>query len=167
MSLVEERARLAAQQAELVASLLGSAAPPPGFDEERLQAAAEALAIKRERSLAKAWPALAASLRDRFHPQFAAYAASHPLPPGGPKEDGFRFAKVLLSTGSLPDDGHRELLALSLRHSLRGDGLRRRAAPALVAGVLRQSPCLVVGFRVPMLGERWLSIPLMRSLTSR
>lgn len=160
MPLAEVRARLATQQAALVAALAGDGLPPAGFDAERLQAAAVALSAKRARSVARAWPALAKALGDRFHACFATYAASQALPPGGAACDGFAFARALARQGRLPDAGKMELLAVSLRQVVRPEGYTARRGVSWVTGVLQDSRRVVVGARFPLLGERWVSFGL-------
>src|SRR5258708_39569723 len=88
--LADGRGRLASRQAELVAALAGRRPPPAEFDCDRVHVAARALAIKRRRSVARAWPSLATALHERFVACFHDYAAMVPLPslggpvPGGP-----------------------------------------------------------------------------------
>lgn len=50
------RARLAAEQARLLAALLHDAEPPPGFDQQRLAATAHTLQAKKRRVATQAPP---------------------------------------------------------------------------------------------------------------
>jgi hypothetical protein len=161
MDSADARAKLAAQQAELMRAFIGEGGPPDGFDPARVQATADSLVRKRMQSAARAWPALAGSIGERFAERFAAFAATAPLPRhGGPLADGRAFARFLAHTGDLPDAGRLEALAVDLRHVSRPDGLVPRAGPVVRVALLRQPRRLVVAVRLPWLGERWLIVPL-------
>jgi hypothetical protein len=160
----DERAELAARQAELVRALTGGGPMPAGFLPSRIQATADALAAKRARSAARAWPALAAALGDQFRLRFAEYAAVTRLPQrGGPLADGRAFADWLARRGALPDAGRLEALAIDLGQARCAGGLVPRRGPALAAAWLRQSGRLAIGLRWPGAGERWVVVPLGRS----
>jgi hypothetical protein len=157
----EERARLAAQQTALVSALLAGGEVPGGFDSQRVRAAAEALARKRERSAARAWPELARDLGERFHELFAIYAAAMPLPArGGPLADGRLFAGWLARREELPASGRLQVLGVDLRYKTTPDGLVPRWGPAFRAVLLDRPRRLVLAVRLPWLGERWMSIAL-------
>lgn len=159
----DSRNRLATQQRALVDALVNKNAAPPRFDEARVAAAAEALFRKRMRGVAKVWPSVARSLGESFSLEFASYAAKHPLPrQGGPLADGWAFARRLAQTAALPDAGCLELLAIRLRYRPSRHGLVRRRGPAIVFQFLRQAGRLVVGIRLPFMGQRLLSLPLLR-----
>jgi hypothetical protein len=161
MSAADRRTKLGELQAKLVQALTEQGAAPAGFDAARLQAAAAALARKRARSAARAWPALARALGPAFEGRFAAFAARTPLPrAGGPLADGRAFARALAAAGSLPEEGRREALAVDLRYAACASGLRPRRGPAVVAAFLRASRRLVVAVRLPWLGERWFEVAL-------
>ena len=128
--LPEARERLAAQQAALLRALANRAAPPEGFDPARIRATADALARKRARGVARAWPSLAGALGDRFGPLFAAFAAAtRPPRHGGPLADGRAFARALADWGELPEAAHVEVMAVDLRHAPRPTGSPRAAGP--------------------------------------
>jgi hypothetical protein len=153
----DARARLAAEQARLVRALAGDGEPPDGFDAGRLRAAAAALAHKRARAAARAWPALARALGEGFEARFADFAARTPLPEkGGPLADGRAFAAELAARGELPDEGRLEALAVDLRHRRTAAGLRPRRGAVLKVAWLRGARRLVLGVRLPWLGVRWL-----------
>jgi hypothetical protein len=116
-----DRQSLADQQARLVAALTAGAAPPAAFDPAQLSAAVRSLYRKRARAVAKTWPALAASLGDRFDDLFAAYAIAHPLPVDGALADGHVFADHLRRANELPDPARVELL---LHQTTRGWPIR-------------------------------------------
>lgn len=142
----EARARLAAEQAALVAALVGRGAPPEGFDARRVGLAAASLAWKRARAAARAWPGLARALGGRFGKVFAAYAGAAPLPrQGGPLADGRAFARWLAARGKLPEAGRLQALAVDLRYANNPDGLAlRRGADLsgrLAASVAPADPC--------------------------
>jgi hypothetical protein len=147
------RERLAADQAALVRALVGGGPLPGGFDPDRVRATSAALARKRAREAARAWPVLAAELGEEFTEAFLAHAARRPPPArGGALADGLAFADALARRGRLPANARVERLG-ARAHLAPG---RARLAAAL-AGPPRR---LVVAARLPGLGERWLSLPL-------
>jgi hypothetical protein len=158
---VDGRTQLGALQAELVRALTGQGGPPDGFDAARLQAAANALVRKRVGAVARAWPGLARALGESFGERFTAFAQVSSVPKeGGPLADGRAFARTLQAAGELPDAGRLEAAAVDLRYVTRKGGLVPRRWPALTITRLRSPRRLVLGVRVPRLGEWWLSIPL-------
>lgn len=151
---------LTAQQTELVRALTGQAPPPAGFAAERLQAAAQALARKRARAAARAWPALAAVLGDAFTARFAEYAARTPLPSeGGPLADSRAFAAFLAGHNALPPAGRREAFLVDLRHVRTALGLRPRRRFTLRMLCDRPSRRFLIGLRLPWLGVHVLALP--------
>jgi hypothetical protein len=149
----EARDRLAAGQAALVRALVGGGPVPGGFDPGRVRATSTALARKRAREVARAWPALAAELGEDFTGEFLAYAAGRPPPArGGALADGLAFADGLAGRGRLPGNARVERLLARARLS---------PSPARLAATLAGPPRrLVVVLRLPGLGDRWLSLPL-------
>ena len=146
----DARARLAARQAELVAALVGQGAAPPGFDAQRVQSAATALAIKRLRGVLRAWPTLAAALGNRFAERFHEYAKIHPLPlTGGPLMDGRMFVRHLSAMESIPNDVLLQALEFDLRWTPRN-------LPSLKYVRLNNPRRLVVALRLPWLGTYFL-----------
>ncbi|MEV6605958.1 hypothetical protein [Kutzneria sp. NPDC051319] len=96
------RDRLAAQQAELLRSLLAGAPTPPGFDSSRVQAQAHALLSKRRRVTWHLRPDLADDLGERFGPLFAEYASGHPKTTDvRARQDADRFGEWLVAQGHL------------------------------------------------------------------
>jgi hypothetical protein len=159
----DARARLAAQQAALVTALMARGEPPADFDAVRLRATAVALARKRARAAARAWPGVARTLGLRFGGLFAAYAEAATLPrQGGPLADGRAFARWLAARGELPEAGRLQALAVDLRYTANPDGLVPRRWPTCKAAWLHQSRRLIVAVWLPWLGEHWLTIPLGR-----
>lgn len=146
-----DRTALAAEQARLVAALTGGAAAPAGFDSRRARLAAESLAAKRRRSVARAWPALAAALGESFAARFDVYASETPLAADSPAADGRAFARWLDRAGNLPEVGRVMLFASDLT-SARPFAIRMRWLP--------QSRRLFVGIRVPWRGARLFAVPL-------
>jgi hypothetical protein len=135
------------QQAALLAALTGDAPVPAGFDPTRVHAAASALAFKRARAVAQAWPNARRMLGADYRAQFAAYAARTPLPQnGGPLADGRRFVQYLAAQMSLTDDTKLQALAIDARYRLSSTGLVRRRLPALRFGWLAQSHALAMVF---------------------
>ena len=131
------------------------------FDSSRIQATANALLLKRARSVAHAWPQLARSLGAAFDERFAQYGESHPIAQeGSPLADGRAFARSLHRAGALADEALLETLRFDLRYRVRSERVIARRGFSFGAGLLKQSLRFVVAFRLPLLGERWLNIPL-------
>ena len=147
------RERLAAEQAALVRALVGGGPAPGGFDPGRVAATSAALARKRAREVARAWPALAAELGEGFTDRFVADAARRPPPAkGGALADGLAFARALARQGGLSPDARVEAMLAAAALSAR---------PVRLAATLAGPPRrLVVTVRAPGLGERWLTVPL-------
>lgn len=159
----EARARLAAQQAQLLRTLTDGTTPPEGFQAAQVHAAAASLSRKRSRVAARAWPMLAQALGAAFEPRFAAFAAATPLPQtGGPLADGRSFARWLARRGELPDEGRLEGLGVDLYHRRTPAGLEHRRGPAVAVARLRTARQVVVGVRIPGLGVWQLTVPLGR-----
>ncbi|MCI0638529.1 MAG: hypothetical protein L0Y72_02055 [Gemmataceae bacterium] len=157
----ERRTNLMEKQAELVRALAGLGPAPAHFDAARLQATEAALARKRRRALARAWPKLTTALGSRFRELFRAFAATATMPPlGGPLADGRAFARWLSKSQEMPDAARVEALAVDLRYRSTPQGLVPRRGAALRATLLHRSRRLVVAVRMPWLGEHWLSIPV-------
>lgn len=156
----EVRARLAEEQARLVRALTGQAESPADFDAGRLGAAAAALAHKRARSAARAWPALAHALGEGFEERFAEFVKRVPRPrEGGPLADGRAFVADLAARGELPDEGRLEALGVDLHFRRTSAGLKPRRGPAVKVAWLRRSRKLALGIRLPWLGARWIILP--------
>jgi hypothetical protein len=148
-----DRERLADEQAALVRALVDGGPVPAGFDPDRVRATAAALARKRAREVARAWPALAAELGDDFTARFLADAARRPPPArGGALADGLAFAGAPARTRHLSGNARVEVMLAAAHLSTRPARLA-----ATVAGPPRR---LVVTVRAPGLGEHWLSVPL-------
>lgn len=145
--------RLATQQAALVRALVAGGPVPAGFAPARITATAAALARKRAREVAKAWPVLAHQLGGGFTDRFLAYAAANPRQGEGVLADGLAFARALERAGELSGEARVERLMAQARLA------HRVFAGAVVAGNL-SSPQLVVVVRAPLLGLRWLGLPL-------
>jgi hypothetical protein len=144
--------RLAAEQAALVRALVAGEPVPEGFDPDRVRATAAALARKRAREVARAWPVLTADLGAAFTDRFVAWATGRPPPAaGGALADGLGFARDLAHHRRLSGDARVEALLAAARLSPRP--LR------LAATLAGRPPRLVVLARVPRLGERALSLP--------
>jgi hypothetical protein len=157
----EARTRLAAMQAELVSALAGHAAPPAGFDADRVQATAAALVSKRRHAVARSWPRLAEEIGQGFAVRFDAFAATSPMPKmGGPLADGRAFLRWLAATGNAPEACRLQALAVDLRYVATTAGLVPRRGPMLKIIRLRQSRRLLFAIRVPWLREFCLTIPI-------
>jgi len=153
------RARLARRQAELLSALVRPEAYLPGFDAERVRAAAASLRSKRVRAIARTWPRLAAALGPDFAGEVSRHVVEHPSPPAdGALSDGRAWARDLAARSRLPWEGRLELLAVELRWRWGADGRRRQrrfAAGLAVGRPLR----LAVAVRGHWVGERWLRFP--------
>ena len=156
----DARTRIAADQTGLVRALVGNGIAPKGFDGSRVQAAAGALLLKRAHSVARAWPSLARSLGPKFDERFAEYACSRPTLQSNPMLDGRAFARVLAGDGRLDDDAAAEVLAFDVRHRASGDRILARRGIWIGAALLRHSRRLNIAIRLPLFGERWISVPL-------
>jgi hypothetical protein len=93
------RRRLAGTQRALLESLVTGAAPPPGFDPDRVRIQAAALVAKRAGAVARHRPDVVERLGGRYREVFAAYAAARPKPPGGSAADADAFAGWLREAG--------------------------------------------------------------------
>lgn len=161
----EARARLVTQQATLVSALVGRGEAPAKIDAMRFRAAAAALARKRARAVARAWPGLAQSLGKRFGSQFAAYAEGAHLPRfGGALADGRVFAHWLAVKGDLPEAGKLQALAIDLSFRRNQEGLLPRRWLTCKATWLHQSRRLIVGVCLPWLGPHWLCYRVIRGI---
>jgi hypothetical protein len=132
------RERLARAQEELVRALGTGAAPPAGFDAERLRVAAQALVDKRRRLVERRWPTLASALGADFAPRFEAWAREHPMTvEPSPLADGRRFAESLRVAGLLPPTLTDLLQDFDLRWRLTDEGepLSRRGLTLSLARV--------------------------------
>lgn len=145
--------RLADQQAALVRALVAGGPVPGGFDPTRVAATVGALARKRAREVAKAWPALAYQLGEEFTDRFLAYAAASPRRGRGALADGLAFADTLERTGELSGQARVERLMAQARLAT---GIFIRVLLAGESG----SRQLVAVLRVPLLGEHWLRLPV-------
>jgi hypothetical protein len=119
--------RLARAQAALVAALTAGVPPPPGFDSDRLWAAAKVLREKRRRSVAYEFPEVPRALGSRFPSRFEEYARAIPLGVHGTVvSDVRRFLRWLASRGLLPPVLRRLRVRLWLRDTF-GSRHGRRA----------------------------------------
>jgi hypothetical protein len=150
-----------------VRALVGHSQAPAAFDPARVRVTAETLLRKRARGVAHAWPQLARALGPRFADCFMDYARRTPPPDGGPLVDGRIFARVLEQTGELPDAARTERLAFDARYKLADGRIIARRRFAVGATRLRLSARLIIVLRLPLVGERWLQLPLKILLKHR
>jgi uncharacterized protein (UPF0276 family) len=109
----EDRARLAAEQSQLVDALVSGSPPAAAFDARRVDAAAAALVGKRAHEVARGHPFLVDALGAQFRPQFAAYVATHPLPAGGGAcSDATAFSEWLAGQDRRPERKWRGSMSL-------------------------------------------------------
>jgi len=149
-------------QAELVRALVEGTAVPAEFDRQRLTAAAEALWLKRARTVARAWPQLARAMGEGFAVRFANYARANPLPhDGNPLVDGRAFAGWLERAGLSTDEGRLEAFAFDARYRIGKNGLSRRRGPLLRFLRLKAMGRLIIVVRLPRLGEHWMNYKIL------
>ncbi|SIO13174.1 hypothetical protein SAMN05444166_2620 [Singulisphaera sp. GP187] len=165
---LDPRERLAVQQAELVRALTGQVGPPEAFIPGQVRTAALALARKRARSVARAWPSLVETLGPGFEPCFASYATEAPLPRrGGPLADGRNFVRSLDRQGKLSDLARLEALSVDLHYASRSVGLVARRGPSLAIALLRHPRRLILAARWPGLRARRIAVPLGRRMAHK
>jgi hypothetical protein len=158
----DARQQLALMQAELVRALVEGTDAPATFDRERLEAAAEALLLKRARATAQAWPQLARAMKEAFAVRFAAYARGNPLPhDSSPLADGRLFIAGLARAGVLTDEGRLEAFVFDARYRIRNDAVIRRRGPLLRVLRLPRLRRLIIVVRLPLLGEQWLNYKIL------
>lgn len=115
---------------------------------------------KRAHAAARVWPTLANALGEGFDEKFVVFAGEYPLPfMGGALADGHAFARWLSRRGELPAAARLEVFSVDLRFMPTHNGLRRRRWPTCKAAWLNQPRQLVIAFRLPWVGERWLYVP--------
>ena len=156
----DARQRLADAQSQLVRALVCHQAAPTMFDAARVRLAADMLLRKRARAVAHSWPRLARALGPRFDDCFIDYARRMTLPEGGPLVDGRAFARALEQAGEFPDAARAETLAFDARYKLKESGITARRKFAFGATRLKSSARLILVIRLPIIGERWLNLPL-------
>jgi len=149
----DPRARLAARQAELITALYGGP-PAPGLDPRMVRATSAALASKRARAVARAWPALARGLGADFAGRFTAYARATPPPDAGALADGLAFSRALAPEQHLPDDVLIERMLATTRVK---PGHNRIAArrPRLTATLTAPPRRLLIVVTLPPIGARF------------
>lgn len=156
----DARKRLAAAQLELVRALVERKRAPDGFNNSRIQAAADALLRKRARAVAHAWPQLVRSLGATFDDRFTLYAQSRaPAQADEPLADGRAFARALERAGALADEAKLETLAFDIRYRAKDEKAIARRGFSIGAIRLKKSFQFVIAIRLPLLGERWFTIP--------
>jgi hypothetical protein len=158
----DARQQLALMQAELVRALVEGTDAPANFDRQRFTAAAEALWLKRARTVARMWPQLARAMGDAFAGRFADYARANPLlHDGNPLVDGRAFTGWLEHAGLLTDEGRLEAFAFDAHYRIRKDRLRKRRGPLLRRLRLKAMHQITIVVRLPGLGERWLTFKIL------
>lgn len=153
------RAEYGARQAALLGALVANADLPPGFDVERAHLARHALVRKRARAVARAWPALVASLGRSFGQSFAVYAQQNPATRDPDAvADGLGFHRSLCGNERLDERAVRELLGARARYAVRDGRARPRRMPFVAAARGAGRRWLLVVY-VPPLRPRLLSGP--------
>ena len=156
----DARDRIAAAQLDLVRALVINHLAPADFDSSRIRAAADALLLKRARSVARHWPATARSLGCKFEKRFALYARSTPGARGGACADGRGFVSALAREGPLTDEVAVETLTFDLRYRIDAHGVITQRHFSLAAVLLKESLRFIAGIRIPVFGEQRISVPL-------
>jgi hypothetical protein len=104
----DQRASLAAQQAELLEALLSDGPLPPGFDADRVRAQSRALVAKRRAVVSRQHPELVERLGERFSALFEQYCRDHPPRiPSNRRKDAENFHRWLVAQGAIPKRGRR------------------------------------------------------------
>ncbi len=129
----DPRARLAARQAELVRALYGGS-PAQGLDQHRVRLTSNALARKRARAVARAWPALPRELGAQYAERFVAYARVTPPPDAGAFADGLAFSQVMAREQRLSGDARIEHMLATTCNKLRRNRLAARRGPPAGGG---------------------------------
>jgi hypothetical protein len=141
-----DRENLERLQSSLAEALLKGESKLRGFDAERMQVASQALANKRRREAARAWPTVARWLGNDFASQFDRYSKQTPPPEnGGPLADGWAFLRCLEAADRLPSDVRLARYAVDLRYRSRASGLSPRRSPTIRASLLLRPLRLVLG----------------------
>ena len=117
-----------------------------------------ALADKRARAVARAWPALARGLGAEYPERFAAYARVTPPPDAGSVADGLAFSQILAREQRLPDGARIERMLVTVGVKLRHNRLAARRGPRLAATVTGPPRRLVIVVSVPPLGVRLVTL---------
>jgi hypothetical protein len=150
----DRRARLAAREAELVRALHGGPVPA-GLDEKMIGLTRDALARKRARQVARAFPALARDLGSEYQAQFVAFAETNPPQNEGGLADGLAFGAYAARRWRLSDDSRVELMIAGSRLNGR---LEPRRGPYLAATATRRPAGVIIVARLPGLGIRVSSL---------
>jgi len=152
---------LAELQAALIVALTIGAPSPVGFDNERIQAAATALADKRQRGIVRTWPSLAEDIGPQFCDCVRSYTQAHPLPSrGGSLADGRTLIRWLGKSQRLSDATRFQVMSVDLSHRMLPDGqLIQRTWPTIRIAWLGESRQLVLAVHWSFLGEVWLKLP--------
>jgi len=114
-----------------------------------------ALARKRARAAARAWPALARGLGADFARRFAAYARATPPPDAGGLGDGLAFSQALARGQHLPDGALIERMLANTRVKLRRNRLAARRGPRLTAAITARPRRLMIVVSLPPARARY------------
>jgi len=132
----------AKQQEEFLRALVSNGPLPPGFDPDRAEILARALARKRGRAVARAWPALEHILGSSYECTFAAFARTRPLRAAHAVEDGLAFI-TWLGTQWLDDPAC--IARARLRYAVSGRTVGRQ--PSFVGFARARSGAITVAVR--------------------
>src|SRR5579864_9297154 len=107
------RERLASMQGEFIRSLTADGPYPSGSDVRGMRATAQLLRSKRVRTMARAWPELAAILGNGLAERATDVLAGSALPPGDHAvQDGLIMARQLEAAGPIPDSLRLRMLSV-------------------------------------------------------
>ena len=124
-----------------------------GFDDSRVHVARLALLQKRCRSVARAWPAIAESLSDRFVPLFSEYADANAAPlQGNASIDGRAFARWLERRGELSESARIQTILYDVQYKCRSGTPIERRLPYCTVRWLPGWRCVVFAIWLPWLG---------------
>jgi hypothetical protein len=145
----DARRRLGLQEAELVASLTSLGPTPLRMDLQRIAAIRRALALKRVRVVARAWPSLRQALGDDFERVALGVLATAPMAARFPAiADGLAIAEHCRCTGAINDPVRLALLDIRVNWTSSGSAFRRRRWPWVGVTTLRDSGRIAVAARL-------------------
>ncbi|MGZ4195211.1 MAG: hypothetical protein ACXVFQ_02405 [Solirubrobacteraceae bacterium] len=153
----DRRARLAAREAELVRALQGGPTPD-GLDEKMIRLTRDALARKRARQVARAFPALVRDLGREYQSMFDAFTLANPPREEGGLADGLAFGASVAGERRLSDEARVELLIARSTMKRRRGRLEARRGPYLAATLMRDPPGITVVGRLARQATRVLTL---------
>ena len=153
----DRRARLAAREAELVRALHGGPVPD-GLDEHMIGLTKDALARKRARQVARAFPSMVRDVGREYQVRLEAFARTNPPREEGSIADGIAFGASVARERRLSDDARVELMVARSTVTAHRGRLKPRRGPYLGATVTHSPLGVIVVGRLPGRGTRVISL---------